>query len=270
MLPALVTLREVQELDDALGVVDGRLAQAPRDLAAIDREEGEARGRLERAERELEENGAARRRAEAELEDAEAAVEKYEGQLLGASSNVEYKGLQQQIGTTRQRISGVEDRILELMEDEGRLTKARAVERTGFKEASARLETRREEVRAAAREDRAEREVLLGRRKEAASRLAEPLLAQYERVRSARGRAVALVSVDRCSACHVRLRPQLFEELRAGQKVLACESCARLLCYEPAPGEEGPEGEAEGEADAEASEAPDAPEAPEAPEAPAG
>lgn len=249
MLPALLTLREVQDLDDALGVVDGRLADAPRALAAIDGKETEARGRLERAERALEENGAARRRAEAELEDAEAAVEKYEGQLLGASSNVEYKGLQQQIGTTRQRISAVEDRILELMEDEGRLTKARADERTGFREAAARMEEQREKVRAVEREDRSEREALLGRRKEAASRLTDALLAQYERVRSARGgRAVALVSVDRCSACHVRLRPQLFEELRAGEKVLACESCARLLCYEPPPGEEGG-GESEGEAE---------------------
>lgn len=252
VLPALLTLREVQGLDDDLRVVDGRLADAPRALAAIDREETEARGRLEQAERALEENGAARRRAEAELEDAEAAVEKYEGQLLGASSNVEYKGLQTQIRTTRERISGVEDRILELMEEEGRLTKARADERTGFQEAAARMEKQRETVRAVERDNRAERETLLGRRKEAASRLTEALLARYERVRKAKkGLAVALVSVDRCSACHVRLRPQLFEELRAGQQVLTCEACARLLCYDPPPGE----GEAEAEADA-AAEAP--------------
>lgn len=250
MLPALLTLREVQDLDNALGEVDGRLAEAPGALEAIDREEGEARGRLEQAERDLEENGAARRRAEAELEDAEAAVEKYEGQLLGASTNVEYKGLQTQIRTTRERIGRVEDRILELMEDEGRLKKQCADRRTGFEEAAARLEKRREEVRAAARTDRAERETLLGQRKEAASRLTEALLAQYERVRARWGRAVAVVSVDRCSACHVRLRPQLFEELRAGKKVFACEACARLLCYEPPPGEG--EAEAEGDAAAEA------------------
>lgn len=270
MLPALLTLREVQHLDDELRVVDGRLADAPRALAAIDREETEARGRLEQAERALEENGAARRRAEAELEDAEAAVEKYEGQLLGASSNVEYKGLQTQIGRTRERISGVEDRILELMEDEGRLKKERADERAGFREAAARMEKQREKVRALQRENRAERETLLGRRKEAASRLTDALLARYERVRSAKGgRAVAVVSVDRCTACHVRLRPQLFEDLRAGRQVLTCESCARLLCYEPPPDEGGAEAEedAGGESLSEApSEAPsDAP-----PEAPAG
>lgn len=236
VLPALTTLREVQRLDGEIGRLDQRLARYPGEIAARDREEEEARQRVAAAEKALEENGAARRRAEGDLEDAEAALEKYQGQLLGAKTNVEYSGLQQQIESTRQKIGASEDLILELMEQADDLTRKRGEERSRFEETAGRLERERNDLREGERRKQAQRKALEGRRAQTAAKLSDEHLAQYERVRNARGGlAVTLISEARCDACHVRLRPQLFEEARRRDRVLACESCSRILIYRPEP-----------------------------------
>jgi predicted nucleic acid-binding Zn-ribbon protein len=36
-----------------------------------------------------------------------------------------------------------------------------------------------------------------------------------------------------CSACHVRLRPQVFQEVRRNDQIIQCASCNRILYYVP-------------------------------------
>ena len=38
-----------------------------------------------------------------------------------------------------------------------------------------------------------------------------------------------------CSACHVRLRPQVFQEIRRNDQIIQCFSCNRILYYIPPP-----------------------------------
>ena len=60
----------------------------------------------------------------------------------------------------------------------------------------------------------------------------ESLLEQYRRIASARdGVALVAVTDQSCQACNVRLRPQLFAEVKASQHIMTCESCNRILYY---------------------------------------
>jgi predicted nucleic acid-binding Zn-ribbon protein len=38
-----------------------------------------------------------------------------------------------------------------------------------------------------------------------------------------------------CTQCHVRLRPQVFNDVRRNDGLIQCESCSRILYYVPAP-----------------------------------
>ena len=38
-----------------------------------------------------------------------------------------------------------------------------------------------------------------------------------------------------CTICHVRLRPQVFNDVRRNEAIVQCESCQRILYYVPAP-----------------------------------
>jgi predicted nucleic acid-binding Zn-ribbon protein len=62
------------------------------------------------------------------------------------------------------------------------------------------------------------------------------LYQRYERVRKTRtrgGQAVAEAVDGRCSACNIALRLQFFQDLKKGDQILACESCQRILYYNP-------------------------------------
>ena len=233
MLPELATLREVQGFDLRLAACDRDLARVPGALEGIDREIESARSHVGAVEEALRETTAEHRRAETELEEAEASVDKYGDQLLGARSNEEYKGLQQQIANTRTRIGTIEDRILALMEKADELEGKLADRKRTFSERSTVLEARKSDIRSKAREQEEKRDHLLSRRAATFARLSEEIATRYERIRGARqGIAVAPVRDDRCSACNVRLRPQLVEEIHAGHTIQSCESCARMLFFE--------------------------------------
>ena len=236
MLPELATLREVQGFDIRLGACDRELARVPGALEGIDAEVEAARSHVQAVEDELRRTGAERRRAETELEEAEASVDKYGDQLLGARTNEEYKGLQQQIASTKTRIGAIEDQILALMEKADELEEELADRKRTFGERSTVLEAQKTEIRSKAREQGERRNQLLKRRAASFGALSEEIAARYERIRGARrGIAVAPIRDERCSACNVRLRPQLLEEIHAGHAILACESCARILFFEEEP-----------------------------------
>ncbi len=44
---------------------------------------------------------------------------------------------------------------------------------------------------------------------------------------------VAEAANGRCSACQINLRPQFLQDLRKGGQLMFCESCGRLLYYNP-------------------------------------
>src|SRR5262249_50804768 len=59
------------------------------------------------------------------------------------------------------------------------------------------------------------------------------LLRHYERVSKFRGSGLSEVRDHKCLACRVMLRPQTYNEVRGG-KIVECESCQRILYFDPA------------------------------------
>ncbi len=60
----------------------------------------------------------------------------------------------------------------------------------------------------------------------------EELTQQYRKIASVRnGVALAEAKDQSCQGCHVKLRPQLFTEIRTNQRIITCEKCNRFLYY---------------------------------------
>ena len=67
--------------------------------------------------------------------------------------------------------------------------------------------------------------------------MAAPTLALFEQVSRAR-KGVAICQATRdglCSQCQVRLRPMVFQQVRANDTIVQCDSCRRILYYVPPP-----------------------------------
>src|SRR4030095_4477609 len=79
-----------------------------------------------------------------------------------------------------------------------------------------------------------EKRRLTGRRGELIRVLSRDALALFERIAHGRkGVAVAEARDGLCTVCHVRLRPQVFNDARRNDSLVQCESWPRILYFVP-------------------------------------
>jgi predicted nucleic acid-binding Zn-ribbon protein len=73
---------------------------------------------------------------------------------------------------------------------------------------------------------------LLARRLPALEALSANARATYERLSRMRsGFALAEARDYSCLACRMKIRPQVFNDIRRGEKIITCESCGRILYF---------------------------------------
>jgi predicted nucleic acid-binding Zn-ribbon protein len=170
------------------------------------------------------------------LELLEGKIEKYKDQLMQVKTNDEYKAMQKQVETAKVEVSDKEDKILVKMEEAEQLQEELKRRKKELDEGVVRVKKMEAELEAEATRLRQELEGKNNQRKQTVDSLPKDLITQYDeigRVRS--GIAIAQAKDEHCQVCHVRLRPQVYSELRIGNKILRCENCSRILYYlEPA------------------------------------
>ena len=206
----------------------------PPELIEVDREYrgkveavAELKARLTQAELE-------KRRAEAELGDLREKLKKYQTQLRSVQSSREYSAALNEIDGVEKSIRTTEDRYLEL---EGEIETARAD--LGTREESLPSETEQHEEKL--KDWRAEQKTIneeLVSAKDEIAKLEAGIpprdRAEFQRlIDKKHGLAVALAVGGSCSACHVKIRPAAMQILKQGREIIYCDSCKRILYYEP-------------------------------------
>jgi predicted nucleic acid-binding Zn-ribbon protein len=59
------------------------------------------------------------------------------------------------------------------------------------------------------------------------------LLARFHRVAKLRSTGVSEARDGWCSECHMKLRPQMFVDLKRNEEIVECPQCSRILYYVP-------------------------------------
>jgi predicted nucleic acid-binding Zn-ribbon protein len=233
MHPDLERLVQLQKADSELKRVETSLGDAPRQLKALEAQLAEERGRLEQAREALAQSQKTRRHQEGELQDLETKRSKYQGQLTEVKTNKEYTALLHERETVEREIRVREDQILVEMERAEALQAEIKREEGLFKSAEDRHRGEAKALEERRRVLEAELETLKRQREEVAKGVAGELLERYERVARRRGSAVAEARDEMCQLCHVKLRPQMFVDVKRNDGILECPSCSRILYFEP-------------------------------------
>ena len=178
-------------------------------------------------------NQATRKKLEGEVSGLETKISKYREQMLSVKTNEEYKALQKEIEHTQVAIRKVEDSILGLMlEAESSTQEIRQAE-VRLKEDQQRVSQERRELEGEHQNDVTAMQSYVTERKDLEGQISSDLLPRYERVRKFRGGIGISAARDYvCEVCQVRIRPQVFQEIRKNDKIIACDACQRIL-YDP-------------------------------------
>ncbi len=207
----------------------------PPDLIEVDREYKEKVQVVAALKARLGEAELEKRKAEGELADHKEKLKKYQTQLRNDSSSREYSAALNEIDGVEKVIRTTEDRFLELEEE---IEKARADLEEREKTLPAETEQHEEKLKDWRAEQRAINDELSRARAEIQSLEAEipPRdRAEFRRlIEKKHGLAVVLVAGNSCSACHVKVRPAAMQQLKQGREIIYCDSCKRILYYEPA------------------------------------
>src|ERR1700739_3974999 len=234
MLPEIENLLKLQDTDKEIRRLQNEVAELPKFVAVIEQKLVGTKAQLEKAQAAVKTDEASRRKYDASITELRSKISKYRDQSLEVKTNDQYKALLHEIQFAEKEISANEDKILELMVNADARDKEVKAAQADLKAETAEIEKEKE----AARHRTAEDEKLLtewrAKRDQMRAGVNEDLLRHYERVSKFRGSGISEVRDHKCMACQVMLRPQTYNDVRTGQQTVVCDSCQRILYFNPA------------------------------------
>ena len=233
MLPEIENLLKLQDTDKEIRRLQDEVAELPKRVAAIEQKLAGTKAQLEKAQAAVKADEATRRKFDTTITDLRGKISKYRDQSLDVKTNEQYKALLHEIQFAEKEIAANEDKILELMVNADARDKEVKAAQAELKAETAEIEKEKEQARQRTAEDekllaewRAKRDQLRGG-------VREDLLRHYERVSKFRGSGISEVRDQKCMACQVMLRPQTYNDVRSGKQTIVCDSCQRILYFNP-------------------------------------
>jgi uncharacterized protein len=226
----------LQRLDSAASDARKKLAEGPEREKVFTERIDAAKQRVAESKEKLAANQEARRAIEKEVAVHQGRLSKYRDQAMAVKTNQEYHAIQHEIAHAQGEIKKHEDGILERMLEADELTATLKAAETDLASQQKSIDADRKTIQAEDGELQKSLDALLAERASLMAAVDKRVLSTYETAAAKRqGIAVAEAKDGICTICHVRLRPQVFNEVRRNDTIMQCDSCQRILYFEPPP-----------------------------------
>jgi uncharacterized protein len=228
--PELRNLVALQDLELKISVLQKQVSDIPNQSqsmnAELQRIKDEHQAKVTHA-KELANN---RRILEGQVDLSRSKLSRLKDQLMAVKTNKEYTAMLHEIQLVEAQIRGEEDKILEFMEEmEGQENSLKEAEKEMLRHCAEIQENIRKSNESAPQLE-ADLSQMNEEKASIESRIPSELLARYRRIAEARkGVALAEAKDELCSACHIRIRPQMYADLLRTENIQSCDSCSRIL-----------------------------------------
>jgi hypothetical protein len=231
----LERLIALQHLDTAAEAARKKLADEPERDKAFDARLDAARQHVATAKDRLADNQNARRAIEKEVAVHQGRLSKFREQAMAVKTNQEYHAIQHEIAHAQGEIKKYEDEVLERMVEADDLTATIKSAEAALTAEQKTIDADRKRLQAEDAATQQSLDALSADRAKIVDALDKRVLAIYDTASSRRqGIAVAEARDGICTICHVRLRPQVFNDVRRNEAIVQCDSCQRILYFVPA------------------------------------
>ena len=231
----------LQSQDLELKHLRQELVDAPVRVAAAQSARNKADKALVAAKAALQKEEVLRRSQQSDVADKQGKIARLKKQMETATSAAQITALEHEISFAEQAISNLEDAELASMERSDGFEADRVASTLLLEKTSAALE--KEQARAAEllRDNTIAINGIEGERKTlreliAATEKGEAVLSSYDRISKAKGTGVSEAVDHKCSACQMLVRPQRWNDLTGKDfenTIFTCETCGRMLFWDP-------------------------------------
>ena len=230
----LQDLLELQSVDTRLQAVRTRLASFPKRSADAEKYVSAAKAELEAAKAAQVAVVRDRKKYELDVEQWKERVRKYKDQTSQVKTNEAFKALQHEVDNGEKEIANAEDRLLEQMVAGEQYEREIKASEKLVKEAEDVAKIERAKIEAEKKEAEADLAQLNAERERAVGEIPEDMMDHYDRIMKKHDNmALAEVRDEKCSACGMRMRPQVIQAMRRSttDELFHCETCTRILYY---------------------------------------
>lgn len=229
--PNIESLLILQERDARRLDLEKQIAAIPGEISRLEEKIEAEKKTLEESKGRIRELEVKRKDLESEVAAAEAQIARYRNQQLEVKKNDEYQALTKEIETTQAKVGELEEAVIqvlfELDEERQRVTE---IEKD-FQDVIGKLEGKIEDRKA--RKIGLEEELKQKRMEaeEARKRVPDPeYLSAYDRQARVVKFPIVAAVVDRsCQGCFLRVSGGVDIDVRAGDKIVTCDNCGRIL-----------------------------------------
>ncbi|MCB5231121.1 MAG: C4-type zinc ribbon domain-containing protein [Candidatus Cloacimonas sp.] len=231
MIKILASLVQMQGLDKVIGEKEVLKKRLPLQLEELERNVAEAKKRVDDAKKALDNNGKSRDTLELEVKSNNEKIEKYESQLPSIKTNKEYKALNSEIDHLKEKNQKIDDKILDLMDEEQALKELYQKAKEGFEGAEGELQDKEADLRKQIVNVDKVIQDTRDERNQIAKTLPLNIVKRYASlINNKNRRAVVFVNNNKgCGGCGFSIRPQLLIDIARKETIVSCESCGRMI-----------------------------------------
>jgi uncharacterized protein len=232
MLETIEKLLLLQDRDQKIRRVQGELAHLGPERESLRAKAAATLSQLETLKTRAKQLESDRKRLELDVESKKQQIDKYANQQLQTRKNEEYRALTHEIDACKADITKIEDEEIGLMEqaeqvqkETSRLSREAGETKKLVEDQVAQLDQREGNLKKELTE-------LLQGRAELAAGVEESARVRYDRLVRSKGENVVVgVHHSVCGGCHTKLPPQILVFCMAGQEIITCTNCGRILYY---------------------------------------
>ncbi|MEW5900670.1 MAG: C4-type zinc ribbon domain-containing protein [Acidobacteriota bacterium] len=239
-------LIQLQQLDLELQQIALFLESTPPQIKDLDKKIAQSSDLAAAAKEKMAGSQKRRRELEAEVRDLKSQISKYKRQLNEVKTNKEYTALLKEIEESEKKVDRLEEAFIAEMLLEDDVQKEIKEANTKYAAVKEQLSKEKEAIFRKQKEMEERARALNARKGELLPTIPAEQVNLYLRIyRKKAGTVLSPVRDDFCSMCHMRIRPQVLNELLATRKLILCENCGRILYRQEKKSEPKAEAKAE-------------------------
>jgi hypothetical protein len=225
-------LIHLQNIDKEMMDISLFLENVPSQVEKINEKIESSSQTVNNAKEKMTQNQKRRRELEAEVKDIKTQISKFNRQLNDVKTNKEYSAFLKEIDQAKGKVDTMEEEIIKEMLAADEIENEIKASGQKYKEAEEKFSKNKELLLQKKKELETRKENLNKEKKELIPQIPSDQVNLYLRI-SAKKEGIALspVNDDFCSMCHMRIRPQVLNELKGQEKLVVCENCGRILYW---------------------------------------